>query len=105
MQYWKPNAPDEFVGDMMPLWDGKTFHLEPGDKRVSLHRWPDTQNVRAEALGVENLERGVEVRVCLKGSIIDVCINNQRTLVARAFDYQGTKLGCLRTAARLASSS
>ena len=27
MQYWKPEAADEFVGDMMPYWDGRRFHL------------------------------------------------------------------------------
>ena len=27
MQYWKPDAADEFAGDMMPYWDGETFHL------------------------------------------------------------------------------
>lgn len=27
MQYWKPEDPREFVGDMMPFWDGKRFHL------------------------------------------------------------------------------
>lgn len=27
MQYWKPEAPDEFAGDMMPYWDGRRFHL------------------------------------------------------------------------------
>ena len=72
---------------------GYRLLFEPGEKRVSLERWPDTQNVHAQELGVENLERGVEVSVCLKGSVIDVCINNRRTLVARGFDFQGTKLG------------
>jgi len=27
MQYWKPEDPREFAGDMMPLWDGERFHL------------------------------------------------------------------------------
>ena len=27
MQYWKPEAADEFAGDMMPYWDGHRFHL------------------------------------------------------------------------------
>ncbi len=27
MQYWKPEAADEFAGDMMPFWDGAKFHL------------------------------------------------------------------------------
>ena len=27
MQYWKPEAEDQFVGDMMPFWDGRRFHL------------------------------------------------------------------------------
>ena len=27
MQYWKPEAVDEFAGDMMPYWDGERFHL------------------------------------------------------------------------------
>ena len=27
MQYWKPEAEDEFAGDMMPFWDGSSFHL------------------------------------------------------------------------------
>lgn len=27
MQYWKPDAEDEFAGDMMPYWDGARFHL------------------------------------------------------------------------------
>jgi len=27
MQYWKPEAADEFAGDMMPYWDGRRFHL------------------------------------------------------------------------------
>ena len=27
MQYWKPDADNEFAGDMMPYWDGETFHL------------------------------------------------------------------------------
>ncbi len=27
MQYWKPDAGDEFAGDIMPYWDGERFHL------------------------------------------------------------------------------
>lgn len=27
MQYWKPEAENEFAGDMMPFWDGTRFHL------------------------------------------------------------------------------
>ena len=27
MQYWKPDAENEFAGDMMPFWDGDRFHL------------------------------------------------------------------------------
>jgi len=27
LQYWKPDADNEFAGDMMPYWDGETFHL------------------------------------------------------------------------------
>ena len=27
VQYWKPEAADEFAGDMMPYWDGERFHL------------------------------------------------------------------------------
>lgn len=72
---------------------GYRLSFEPGQNRVVLQRWPNELNVRAEAREVEGLEQAVDVTVCMEGSIIDVCINQRRTLVARCFDYQGTTLG------------
>ncbi len=71
---------------------GYRLLIEPEQKRVSLRRWPDELNVRAEALQVEGLEQAAELTICIQGSVIDVCINERRTLVARCFDFKGTRL-------------
>ncbi len=74
-----------------------TFHPQEG--RVSLRPWPERGGeTRAVAEGVEGLDRAVNVVVCMKDSVIDVCLNERHTLIERCFDHQGTSLGLFATA-------
>ena len=61
---------------------------------MTLRSWPDSgAETRAVAEGIMGLEQSVSVVVCLKESIIDVCLNDRHTLTERCFDHRGTTLG------------
>lgn len=74
------------------LATGYCLRFLPQEGRAALERWPDGE-MRAVAEGVEGLDRAVEVAVCLKGSVIDVCLNERHTLIERCFDHRGSHLG------------
>ena len=66
----------------------------PGEKRMLLQRWPEGYGRPAATLyALDGLDDTVTIVVCMKGSIIDICVNEQRTLVERFFERQGTHLG------------
>lgn len=78
------------------MTEGYRLCFIPGEKRMILQRWPEGfTNPDAALYAVEGLEETVEIVVCMKGSIIDVCVNEQRTLVERFFERRGTNLGVL----------
>lgn len=72
---------------------GYRLRFFPQQGRVALEQWPERGETRAAAVGVEGLDRAVEVVVCLKDSVIDVCLNERHTLSERCFDHRGTHLG------------
>jgi len=66
----------------------------PQERRVILQSWPATGgDSKATLCDMEGLDRPVEVLVCLKDSVIDVCLNGRHTLVERGFDHRGSHLG------------
>jgi len=72
---------------------GYRLRFFPQEGRAALQQWPEGSETRAEAVGIEGLDRAVDVVVCLKDSVIDVCLNERRTLVERCFDHRGAHLG------------
>jgi hypothetical protein len=73
---------------------GYRLAFAPDEGRAALQAWPEgSGRPRAEASGVEGLDRAVEIVVCLKESVIDVCLNDRHTLIERCFDHRGTHLG------------
>ena len=69
----------------------------PGESRMTLRGWPEAGQLRAEVNGLEGLGCGVEIVVCLQGSVLDVCVNGRRTAVERGFDRVGAHLGLFAT--------
>ena len=65
----------------------------PGEGRATLRPWPESGEARAVAEGVEGLGQSVSVTISMKGSVIDVCLNDRHTLVERCFDHRGSHLG------------
>ena len=76
-----------------------TFHPQEG--RVTLHFWPKAGETRAVADDVEGLDRAVNVVICMKDSVIDVCLNDRHTLIERCFDHRGTCLGLFAEAGKV----
>ena len=73
---------------------GYRLQFSPDEGRVTLCPWPEGGGeTRAVAEGIMGLEQSVSVVVCLKDSIIDVCLNDRHTLIERCFDHRGTHLG------------
>ena len=80
-------------GTRLVLVEG-LYLLHPDEGRVTLRPWPEGGGeARAMAEGVEGLDQSVSVVVCLKGSVIDVCLNDRHTLIERCFDHRGSHLG------------
>ena len=75
------------------LESGYRLTFDPQAARVALSFWPEGSETRAAVDNVEGLGRAVDVVVCMKDSVIDVCVNNCHTLVERRFDRRGTHLG------------
>ncbi len=76
------------------LETGYRLSFVPSEKRVTLQRWPvQDHDSRSDADDVEGLDGAIDVVILIKDCLVDVCINNQRTLIERAFDYRGTHLG------------
>jgi len=72
---------------------GYRLRFFPHEGRAALQHWPEGGEMRAEVVGIEGLDRAVEVVMCLKDSIIDVCLSERHTLIERCFDHRGTRLG------------
>jgi len=73
---------------------GYRLRFLPHENQVVLQAWPPHDGgPKATAAGIKRLDQAAAIVVCLKGSIIDVCINARRTLVERCFDGRGTHLG------------
>jgi beta-fructofuranosidase len=73
---------------------GYRLRFLPQEGRATLQQWPERSGeTRAVATGIEGLDRAVDVVVCLKDSIIDVCLNERHTLIERCFDHRGSHLG------------
>lgn len=80
------------VNDQMD--QGYRLCFLPGEGRILLQRWPEGYAKPAATIYVlDGLEETIDVVVCMKGSIIDVCINERRTQVERFFERRGTHLG------------
>ena len=79
------------------LTTGYRLCFTPGEGRMTLRGWPNEGQLRAEIAGLEGLEHGVELAICLQGSVLDVCVNGRRTAVERGFDHAGTHLGLFAT--------
>ena len=76
------------------LRSGYRLSFVPRERRVTMRRWPDEHSrLRAEIADIGGLEEGADVTLCLTGSIIDICVNGQRTMAERTFDFAGTTLG------------
>ena len=74
--------------------EGYRLCFIPGEKRMLLQRWPEGYGKAAATIyGLEGLNETIDVVICMQGSVIDVCVNEQRTLVERFFERQGTHLG------------
>ncbi|MGI4787958.1 MAG: hypothetical protein ACRYFS_03805 [Janthinobacterium lividum] len=72
---------------------GYRLRFLPEEKRVTLQSWPDDAVPIAVVSGMEGLAQPIKVIICLKSSVIDVCLNDRHTLIERGFDYRGTTLG------------
>ncbi|MDQ2731587.1 MAG: hypothetical protein M3Y56_08005, partial [Armatimonadota bacterium] len=76
------------------LETGYRLLFHPRNGRMSLRSWPDGGGqLQAGIDGIEGLDRGVNVMICMKDSIIDICVNGQQTAVERCFNDRGTTLG------------
>ena len=76
------------------LKSGYQLRIAPDDRRVTLQSWPVLTSAPAAVLSdVCGLDKPLEITICLQGSVIDVCVNGQRTLIERGFDHHGTHLG------------
>ena len=74
----------------------------PHTRQVTLHRGAGGGGQPPAAVhAVEGLDQAVDVAICMKNSVLDVCINQQRTLVARGFDYRGTRLDLFARAGKV----
>ncbi len=70
----------------------------PAEERVTLQSWPAQPGIAPIVLTeVEGLNAPLELTVCLQDSIIDVCLNGQRTLIERGFDHSGTQVSFFAT--------
>ena len=74
------------------LETGYRLSFDPQAGRAALRFWPEGGETRAVADGVGGLDRAVDVVICMKDSVIDVCVNNSHTLAERCFDHRGTHL-------------
>ena len=73
----------------------------PHQKRMRLERWPEAYNKPGATIyGVDGLDEPTDVVICMKESIIDVCVNNQRTLVERFHERRGSSLGIFTRAGK-----
>ena len=73
---------------------GYRLSFFPLEKRVTLQRSSETNpRPRAAVYDVEGLDQSTHVVVCLKDSLIDVCVNDRHTLIERCFDHRGMNLG------------
>lgn len=83
---------------------GYRLRFSPVEKRVTLQRWPAPASggePRAAVPDADGQDQPTQVVVCLKDSIIDVCVNGRHTLIERCFDYRGTNLGLFARAGRV----
>ena len=83
------------------LETGYRLGVRPAENSVTLHGWPEGGPSRARIDDLPGLGQGAEVVICMRGSVLDVCVNDGRTLVERGFDHQGTHLGLRAGTARL----
>jgi len=74
------------------LENGYRLLFTPAQKKVVLQRVGDNTDPRAVVFDVE-VEEGVDVVICMKEALIDVCLNERHTLIERAFNHRGTNLG------------
>ena len=81
---------------------GYALHFFPGENRVELKRPSDSGDISLAVIeNVEGLDQPVNVVICMKDSIIDVCVNGQRTMVIRCFDHRGSVLRFFATSGQL----
>ena len=71
---------------------GYRLCIDPREKQVTLQAWPERGHFRAAILDSDGLNQPVDLVICMKDSVIDVCLNERHTLVERCFDHRGTNL-------------
>jgi len=75
------------------LESGYRLLFSPATKKVVLQRMGEQNGeLRPVVFDVE-MEGGVDVVICMKDALIDVCLNERHTLNERAFNHRGTNLG------------
>ena len=91
----RPRELKDAVGRAPVGWPG--FKHEIGDPiEDAVFVGPETRVVL-----VEGLDRAVNAVICMKDSVIDVCLNDRHTLIERCFDRRGTCLGLFAEAGKV----
>ena len=81
---------------------GYCLYFFPDKNRVELEHSSEDGAISLAAIeNVAGLYQPVDVVICMKNSVIDVCVNGQRTMIARCFDYRGAVLRFFATSGQL----
>ncbi len=74
------------------LASGYQIAIRPGDGTVAIRPWPadPASQVGVTLSDVEGLQVPITLQVAMTENVIDLCINRERTLIERCFDFRGT---------------